>query len=72
MRTTIVIDDKLMVQAMKAGGFKTKREAIEAGLNKLVSANRYQKMIDLYGNVEWVGDLVKMRLDQPCSSPVSV
>lgn len=71
MRTTIVIDDKLMAQAMKLGGFKTKRDAVEAGLNKLVSANRYQKMVDLYGNVEWVGDLEQIRLGQPCRSPAS-
>ena len=65
MRTNIVIDDKLMAQAMKAGGFKTKRDAVEAGLSKLVSANRYQRMIELYGKVEWVGDLEQMRLNQP-------
>ena len=65
MRTNIVIDDKLMAQAMKAGGFKTKREAVEAGLNRLVSANRYQKMIELYGKVDWAGDLEQMRLDAP-------
>lgn len=65
MRTNIVIDDKLMAQAMKAGGFKTKRDAVEAGLTKLVSANRYQKMIELYGKVEWTGDLEQMRLNQP-------
>ena len=71
MRTTIVIDDKLMAQAMKSGGFKTKRDAVEAGLNKLVSANRYQKMIALYGKVEWQGDLEQMRLDQSCRSHAS-
>jgi Arc/MetJ family transcription regulator len=32
MRTNIEIDDALMAQALKAGPFKTKKEAVEAGL----------------------------------------
>lgn len=32
MRTNIVIDDKLMQDALKATGVKTKREAVELGL----------------------------------------
>ena len=32
MRTNIEIDDQLMANAMEAGGYKTKREAVEAGL----------------------------------------
>ena len=32
MRTNIDIDDELMARAMEAGGFKTKREAVEEGL----------------------------------------
>jgi Arc/MetJ family transcription regulator len=65
MRTNIVIDDQLMAQAMKVGGFKTKREAVEAGLRKLVQAKRYQEIIELHGKIDWVGDLEEMRLDKP-------
>ena len=36
MRTNIEIDDKLMTAAMRAGGFSTKREAVEEGL-KLIA-----------------------------------
>ena len=31
MRTNIVIDDKLMDEALRATGLKTKREAVELG-----------------------------------------
>ncbi|MCC6474580.1 MAG: type II toxin-antitoxin system VapB family antitoxin [Burkholderiales bacterium] len=65
MRTNIVIDDKLMAEAMRAGRFKTKREAVEAGLRRLVAANRYQRMIELFGRVEWEGDLELLRRDRP-------
>lgn len=36
MRTTIVIDDKLMKATLKATGLKTKREAVEQGLRTLL------------------------------------
>ena len=39
MRTNIDIDDDLMAAAMAAGGFKTKREAVEEGL-RLVSRRK--------------------------------
>jgi Arc/MetJ family transcription regulator len=65
MRTNIVIDDELMARAMKEGGFKTKREAVEAGLRRIADGNRYGKMIALRGKVKWVGDLHQMRLDKP-------
>lgn len=36
MRTTIVIDDKLMADALRATGLKTKREVVELGLRTLL------------------------------------
>ena len=41
MRTNIVIDDKLMADAMAAGGFKTKREAVEEGLRLIKRRKAY-------------------------------
>ena len=70
MRTNIVIDDRLMTEAMKAGGFKTKREAVEAALRRLVQANRYQRMIELFGRIEWEGDLNTMRRDRSQRRPL--
>ena len=35
MRTNIVIDEKLMADAMKAGPYKTKKDAVKAGLKLL-------------------------------------
>ena len=36
MKTTVVIDDELLHEAMKAIGARTKREAILAGLKSLI------------------------------------
>ncbi len=35
-KTTVVIDEKLLEDAVRAAGVKTKREAIEAGLRELI------------------------------------
>ena len=36
MKTTVVIDENLLQEAIRASGARTKREAIEAGLRELV------------------------------------
>ncbi len=53
MRTNIVIDDKLMEAAMKAGGFKTKRDAVEEGLRLLARRAAYQNIRALRGKLKW-------------------
>jgi Arc/MetJ family transcription regulator len=64
MRTNIVIDDALMKRAMRASGAKTKREAVERGLELLVALKR-QEMIRRYrGKLKWEGDLQAMRRDR--------
>ena len=56
MRTNIVIDDKLMAAAMEAGGFATKREAVEEGLRILARRKVYQGLLALGGQLTWAGD----------------
>ena len=53
MRTNIVIDDKLMAQAMKAGDFKTKKDAVEEGLRLLARRAGYQNLRALRGKLHW-------------------
>jgi Arc/MetJ family transcription regulator len=63
MRTNIEIDDTLMIEAMKAGGFKTKRETVEEGLRLIRQMNAQRELLALMGKVKWVGDLDEMRRD---------
>lgn len=63
MRTNVVIDNKLMVQALKSGEYRTKRSAIEAGLRLLVQVNSQKRLSELRGNVAWEGDVDEMRMD---------
>ena len=64
MRTNIVIDDKLMKEALKATGVKTKREAVELGLKTLVDLRRQEQARQLRGKITWEGDLDAMRTDK--------
>jgi Arc/MetJ family transcription regulator len=63
MRTNIEIDDKLMKQALRLTGYKTKRAVVEAGLQMLVRVKGQEEMLGLAGKVHWDGNLDVMRLD---------
>lgn len=63
MRTNIVIDDALMRDALRVTGLKTKREAVELGLQTLLRLKQQQKIKTLRGKIDWQGDLKKMRTD---------
>jgi Arc/MetJ family transcription regulator len=53
MRTNIDIDDALMAAAMEAGGFKTKKEAVEEGLRLLSRRKVYEGLLALRGKLQW-------------------
>jgi Arc/MetJ family transcription regulator len=61
MRTNIVIDDKLMADALKASGYTTKKEAVEQGLKLLVRRSQQQDIRKLRGKIKWEGNLDEMR-----------
>jgi Arc/MetJ family transcription regulator len=61
MRTNIVIDDKLMKDALKATGLKTKKEAVELGLQTLVRLNRQADIRKFRGKLAWDGNLRESR-----------
>lgn len=49
MRTNIVIDDRLVADAIKLSGAKTKREVVELALRRLVTSARQKDILDLVG-----------------------
>ena len=53
MRTNIEIDDDLMAAAMAAGGFKTKKEAVEEGLRLVRRRQVYNGLLALRGKLQW-------------------
>jgi Arc/MetJ family transcription regulator len=61
MRTNIVIDDKLMRDTLRATGLKTKREAVELGLQTLLRLQKQAQIRRFRGKLDWQGDLNAMR-----------
>ncbi len=61
MRTNIEIDDQLMRQAMRSSGARTKRAAVEAGLQLLVKTHSQTAIRRLRGKIRWQGDLNESR-----------
>jgi Arc/MetJ family transcription regulator len=64
MRTNIEIDDRLMRDALRASGGKTKRAVVEAALRLLVQTKAQAGIRRLRGQVEWDGELDVSRLDR--------
>jgi Arc/MetJ family transcription regulator len=63
MRTNIVIDDKLMDQALKVSNLKTKKDAVEEGLKLLIQRKSQEQIKRLRGKLTWDGDLNHMRTE---------
>jgi Arc/MetJ family transcription regulator len=62
VRTNIDIDDRLMRQAMRRSGARTKRAAVEAGLKLLAETHAQGSIRRLRGKIVWEGDLNQSRL----------
>ena len=79
MRTNIDIDDQLMAQAMQAGPFQTKKDAVEAGLKLLARQAAYREILKWRGKLHWEGDEgadwtapgpAVLRVQEPAAPPV--
>lgn len=64
MRTNIDIDDRLMRQAMRSSGARTKRAVVEEGLRLLVQTKSQASIRRLRGTVAWQGDLNSSRRER--------
>jgi len=61
MRTSVVIDDRLLAQARRLTGITTTREVLEEGLKLLVRLKQQEKVKAWRGKLRWDGDLETMR-----------
>jgi Arc/MetJ family transcription regulator len=60
-RTNIEIDDELIARVMSQYGFKTKREAVDKALRRLVRPRLSQDFYDGLEGMGWEGDLEAQR-----------
>jgi len=61
MRTNVVLDDKLVAEAMRLTGLQTKRGVIDHALKELIRRRQQRRLLELRGRVKWEGNLSKMR-----------
>ncbi len=61
MKTTVVIEEKLLEAAMDATGAKTKRQAIEAGLRELVRKKNIEALRGELGTYDLAIDLKELK-----------
>jgi len=53
MATNLAIDDKLILQALKIGHHKTKKEAVTTALKEYITHKKQVEITDLFGKVEF-------------------
>ena len=63
MRTNVVVDERLIAEAMKLSGARTKREVVECSLRLMVQLKRQERIRRARGELKWRGDLDAMRRD---------
>jgi Arc/MetJ family transcription regulator len=66
-RTNLVLDEKLLDEALRASGERTYSRAVERALDEFVRRARARKILDLAGSGLWEGDLAVMRDDAPAA-----
>jgi hypothetical protein len=61
MRTTLVLPDKLVSEAMRITNSPTKTELIRTALENLIQREKIKKLTDYFGKVDLNIDIEKMR-----------
>ncbi|KQC11533.1 MAG: antitoxin [Candidatus Cloacimonas sp. SDB] len=56
MPTNLALDDKLLVEAQKIGGFKTKRDTVNTALSEFIQRHKQLEILKLFGKIEYDKD----------------
>jgi Arc/MetJ family transcription regulator len=60
-RTNIDVDDRLIQQARRLTGLKTKKSVVHKALATLVQIERRKRILEYYASGIWKGNLKAMR-----------
>ena len=63
-RTNLVLDERLLEEALKLSGERTYSAAVERALDAYVKRARASRVFELGGSGLWEGDLTEMRRDR--------
>lgn len=64
MATNLAIDDRLLRRAQRVGGLRTKRATVNEALREYIRHREQQKVVALFGTVEWDKDYDSKRQRQ--------
>jgi len=56
MATNLALDDRLIVQAVKIGHHKTKKEAVMAALKEYITHRKQLNVLGLFGTIDFSGN----------------
>lgn len=53
MATNLAINDQLLNDALEIGGFRTKKDTVNAALEEFIQRRKVEDVITLFGNIEF-------------------
>jgi Arc/MetJ family transcription regulator len=53
MPTNLAIDDKLLAEAQKVGGHRTKKDTVNEALREYIQRRRQIEIVKLFGTIEF-------------------
>ena len=56
MPTNLALDDKLLVEAQKIGGFKTKKDTVNTALSEFIQRHKQLEILKLFGKIDYDKD----------------
>ncbi len=56
MATNLDINDQLLNCALEIGGFRTKKETVNAALEEFIQRRKAEDLISLFGKIEYDSD----------------
>ena len=56
MATNLAIDDKLLEEALRVGGLRTKKDTVNEALREYIQRRRQAKILELFGKIDFAPD----------------
>lgn len=56
MATNLAIDDKLIIQAQKISGLKTKKDTVTLALKEFIYRRKQEEILKLFGTIDYCSD----------------
>ena len=53
MATNLALNDDFVEKVQKLGGYKTKREAVNAAMAEYIARRERRKILELFGTLDW-------------------